>query len=747
MANISDNPLFQAGPTYQAADMRTLIRTQWQFPGVVRGTLNGLAVSQTTPAATMAVNVASGRAVLQDTRATGMSDLFDVTSRANPVTLTIANGDATNSRYDLIVARVRNTEFGDGATQGTIEVVQGTPSGSPIVPATPQGSVALAKVLVTAGNATAIVNANITDVRTYAVRAATATTQVDTTVDPGWDEGTLVFDKNDGKGRVKVNGALTILGGSGGLPVTAEFYGVPNPVVASSTFTASSNTVTTATAHGLSIGDAVFFEGIQGSTGLKDYQPVYVLTTPTSTTLTLSLTSAGSTLALGADGTSRGLRKVSSATLSASLATNGTFTTASPHGMVAGDSVLLGPAWYTAASVTSPLQYWIATTPTSTTFTVTLSQGGAAITAGIGSTVAALPVTKTAGTYTWTCPTSVKTAFATLVGAASGGAGGGASGAGTTTAGSAGGGGGGAGVSGGVLDIGPIATVPGQSYTFVVGRAGLGGPGGVTGVTNGSTGQVATDTKAFGFLAPGASSGSGSGGSTASGSSAAPGGSGGSSNGALDGAAGGGGGGSGAPATAPGSGVADDVTGSSLGQGSVGAGGSGGYWTILAASPGGAGGGGAGTAGSSRTATVLTSSYKTVGGAGGAGGLGGYAPTFSTVGGLYYAGSGGQGGQAGQNATANPSPSAGGSNAAGAGNPGTAGASSATSGAALAAGQGGRGGAAPSVTGYGNGGHGGGGAGGAGMPRNSGTAAPGQPGGPGSMGGGGYVAVSYVLPS
>jgi hypothetical protein len=61
------------------------------------------------------------------------------------------------------------------------------------------------------------------------------------------------------------------------------------------------------TGHGLKIGDQVMFGAITSTTGVSANVTYYVSTVPTATTLTLSATPGGSTLALTTDGTSTGI--------------------------------------------------------------------------------------------------------------------------------------------------------------------------------------------------------------------------------------------------------------------------------------------------------------------------------------------------------------------------------------------------------------------------------------------------------
>lgn len=79
--------------------------------------------------------------------------------------LTVAASDPNDDRIDLVVARVYDDEAdSSGNTYGDIEIITGTPAGSPTAPAVPAGAIALAEILV-AEDAVAITNGNITDLR------------------------------------------------------------------------------------------------------------------------------------------------------------------------------------------------------------------------------------------------------------------------------------------------------------------------------------------------------------------------------------------------------------------------------------------------------------------------------------------------------------------------------------------------------------------------------------------------------
>uniref|UniRef100_UPI003F493587 hypothetical protein n=1 Tax=Nonomuraea sp. CA-251285 TaxID=3240002 RepID=UPI003F493587 len=169
MATLNPPIWLQAG-TYPARYDRLAVATL-NTPAPAVGALaaragvrpGGLTVTQrATPA--MFVTVAAGSAIVQSSSATGGAYICHNDAS---VDVAIATAHATLGRRDLIIARVYDAEVSGSANEWRVESVTGTPAGSPTVPATPSGAIALASVQVNAA-ATTITNANITDVRAYA---------------------------------------------------------------------------------------------------------------------------------------------------------------------------------------------------------------------------------------------------------------------------------------------------------------------------------------------------------------------------------------------------------------------------------------------------------------------------------------------------------------------------------------------------------------------------------------------------
>ena len=142
-------------------DRLTTTGSLWGASGVVRSA--DLAV--TAPGGTMTVSVASGWAAILGTYQTNMGTYMAYNDAATTATITTAN--SSNPRIDLVCITVNDAAYSGSLNSVAINVVAGTPAGSPTVPSTPTNSIALAQVAVAAG-ATSITSGNITDVRVRA---------------------------------------------------------------------------------------------------------------------------------------------------------------------------------------------------------------------------------------------------------------------------------------------------------------------------------------------------------------------------------------------------------------------------------------------------------------------------------------------------------------------------------------------------------------------------------------------------
>lgn len=152
-------PSWLQNASHPAENDRLTTQALWATTGIVAPT--SMAVTANSPVA-MNVYVAGGWAVVIGDIQPEMGAY--VFYNDAPVLLTITTANATEPRWDLIVATV-NDSYYSGSTDNVIyQVIAGTPASSPTVPATPQNSIALAKVYVAAA-ALAINPADITDLR------------------------------------------------------------------------------------------------------------------------------------------------------------------------------------------------------------------------------------------------------------------------------------------------------------------------------------------------------------------------------------------------------------------------------------------------------------------------------------------------------------------------------------------------------------------------------------------------------
>lgn len=135
--------------------------TTWPF-----GLSGDLAVSQRGAGANMSVDVARGGGYVLGDDATDQGYYFGYNDATT--NLVISAADPSNPRIDLVIMRIKDAAEGGAAGDVvTLEVVTGTPAGSPSAPTLPASSLQLAQVAVGAG-VTSITNANITDSRSMA---------------------------------------------------------------------------------------------------------------------------------------------------------------------------------------------------------------------------------------------------------------------------------------------------------------------------------------------------------------------------------------------------------------------------------------------------------------------------------------------------------------------------------------------------------------------------------------------------
>ena len=152
-------PSWLQNGSHPAENDRLTTQALWATTGIINST--SLAVTANSPVG-MSVRVASGWAAIVGTTQANMGTYVGYNDAQ--VTLTITTADATNPRIDLVCMTV-NDSFYTGSTNNVVlQVVAGTPAGSPVAPSLPANSISLATVAVAAG-ALSINSGNITDTR------------------------------------------------------------------------------------------------------------------------------------------------------------------------------------------------------------------------------------------------------------------------------------------------------------------------------------------------------------------------------------------------------------------------------------------------------------------------------------------------------------------------------------------------------------------------------------------------------
>jgi hypothetical protein len=152
-------PSWLQNGSHPAENDRLTTQALWATTGIIKDT--SLAVTQNAPAG-MSVLIASGWAAIVGTTQANMGTYVGYNDATTVLTVTTA--DPTNPRIDRVCMTVQDAYYTGSLNDVIMQVVAGTPAGSPVAPALPANSISLATIAVGAG-ATSITNANITDTR------------------------------------------------------------------------------------------------------------------------------------------------------------------------------------------------------------------------------------------------------------------------------------------------------------------------------------------------------------------------------------------------------------------------------------------------------------------------------------------------------------------------------------------------------------------------------------------------------
>ena len=152
-------PSWLQNGSHPAENDRLTTQALWATTGIINST--SLAVTANSPVG-MSVRVASGWAAIVGTTQANMGTYVGYNDAQ--VTLTITTADVTNPRIDLVCMTVNDSFYTGSSNNVVLQVVAGTPAGSPVAPSLPANSISLATVAVAAG-ALSINSGNITDTR------------------------------------------------------------------------------------------------------------------------------------------------------------------------------------------------------------------------------------------------------------------------------------------------------------------------------------------------------------------------------------------------------------------------------------------------------------------------------------------------------------------------------------------------------------------------------------------------------
>lgn len=152
-------PIFQQNSAYSARVTRQLV-SMVGTEGVVG---DGYSVTQRGAGANMSVDVAAGFAFVQGDDQANQGRYLCVSEQVENLAVTAS--DPSNGRIDIVCIVVKDPNAGGAAgDEVVLQVIAGTPAGSPAAPTTPDSAFKIAEIAVGAG-VTTITNADITDTR------------------------------------------------------------------------------------------------------------------------------------------------------------------------------------------------------------------------------------------------------------------------------------------------------------------------------------------------------------------------------------------------------------------------------------------------------------------------------------------------------------------------------------------------------------------------------------------------------
>lgn len=158
----------------------------------------------------MSVRVTAGQAYVR--ASSSLQGTYHVVNDG-AVTLPISAAHASLTRHDLVVVRVYDSAFTGSDDEGTLEVVEGTPSGAPADPVVSGTHLVLSRVVVT-GSSTAVTNGDIQRVatRTAGLGGIPSMTTSQRNAWSDVEDGVVIYNRTNGTHEARVDGSWQPLG-------------------------------------------------------------------------------------------------------------------------------------------------------------------------------------------------------------------------------------------------------------------------------------------------------------------------------------------------------------------------------------------------------------------------------------------------------------------------------------------------------------------------------------------------------
>lgn len=161
---------------------------------------NDLAVGQRGAGANMSVDVFTGGAWVKGDEGTYQGAYY--VHNKGTQNVAVAAAHATLARRDIVVARIRDAAYSGGVSTCALEVITGTPSGSPADPTIPASCLPLARLSIAAAS-TVVLAGNITDLRVRAGNTGSGLSAVTSSTRPASPfVGQLIFETDTQRTRM-----------------------------------------------------------------------------------------------------------------------------------------------------------------------------------------------------------------------------------------------------------------------------------------------------------------------------------------------------------------------------------------------------------------------------------------------------------------------------------------------------------------------------------------------------------------